>query len=886
MKWWIKEIYQTVRAYSYTHLRKFEFPKSIPLPRTSCAILLLLITTAVFFPADTYGFSVNAGAGQSSLQGFGQFASVIINIFTFLALLILSLVGDLMGTEFITGPEAQEALLPIWRYVRNMVNISAVLMIVYLSFSNLVSNISGDGGGGTWSWQIKDKLPRIIFMLVAVNFSMLGFRLVIDAIHIGSITILSIADTQLESNSAESIDRILTGNKWRRVMKNSNEVKEEQMPNPTTEGETIDKYAEWNREEKANGFIDKIEGKTCEDALQDDILSEDDIKNGKKLWSHARYFNEKSKTYEHDVDSVLVCGSFNEQINSTFCADGLGNDDCFFRIKSDFSFRNQQVKPGNKTSQNLFMAFGVIFMRIEQLPSLAANIDNIFQVIDNTLFSTLMAIMYVIVLASLFFVLIARILVLWLAIAFSPVVIGLSIMGINTPGGGMTEKVITHMLVPLKISAAFAISFVMMSSMIDFKPAGRLGMFEFGPSLSAIAVDEYAIMWQIATVVIFWGAAKWALEGTYADTIVKGIMDSAKTVGEYALKAATVENQVFSLKDGKGVKREISLQGLLDAPKRIASLRLGALENADSEYYRTFVKDTSFKNEAKRYETLAALNKEEYAQQTKDYVKRVGIETISANRKEFIKTIKNKKNQSSQTEGLIIDPIIKEFETNQFTDGVSNQDMADFLNKIVGKNIYTAKDFKNTYDKTKDEKGTATATYNSEATADNKINIGLSGKTHDDKNLSTTNINLNVDEIYNVDQNDNTKQEKAEESKDKVLKIVTDITGEDTNNNTSTNYKTATNFFEVLQQKTPQEVWNNVILPQSAKLNPAIKNMFKYILFDVAQKDFDDKDRDGTLTDTEKERYDAFVKTLNADEKVDEYDYKKDAAEPIDEGDQ
>lgn len=822
-------------------------------PNPKITSLLVIVLLLWFLPAESWANSasslgINTGAAQSPLQGFGQFASVFINIFTFLSLLILSLIGDLLGTDFITGPEAMAALLPIWQYVRNMVNILAVLMIVYLSFSNLVSNLTGDGGGGTWSWQIKDKLPKIIFTLVAINFSMLGFRLVIDAVHMGSIAIFSIADTQLESNSAESIDRILTGKKWRRVMQDPYDIQSAMLPNGSDY-----KYVKYDR----NDFSEKLEDKTCTEAENAKNPTE-----GQKVWMQARFFNEDSKFYEANEDNVLVCGSFTEQINSTFCAEGTSDDDCFFALKSDFSFRNQQLKPGNNTAQNLFMAFGVMFMRIEQLPSLAANIDNLFQVIDNTLFSALMAIMYVIALSALFFVLVVRILILWLAIAFSPVVIGLSIMGIDTPGSGLTEKVVTHLIVPIKIAAAFAISFVMMSSMIEFKPAGRVGMFEFGPALSAIAIDEYAIMWQIATIIIFWKAATWALEGTEADAIVKGIMSSAETVGEYALKASTIESQIFSVKGQDGKDYDLSLQGLLDTPKKIASIKMQELENADNEFYQSFYEDRSLKSMS-RMATIVSKTKEDFSKNMQSQMSSIGLDEFNKDTQKAYSTLNSMADRiENKDDRTYVKSQLEKYKDRIIAGAMRDPEEAARITNQLSNNrtAFTAKDFESTYtdketkteaEKAKEEQQVKVK-YESKAKPDDEIKIAFEGKTHNEEELKET-LKLKVDEVRSGDN---------AASQTEALGFVNKITGE--TEDTGTNRKGTREFFEAIKTKTPQQVWNDVIIPQSSSLHPAIKKMFKFILFDVAQKEFD-TDKDKKLNATEKAKYEAFVKALEAD---------------------
>ncbi|MEM9261923.1 MAG: hypothetical protein AAGA62_19940, partial [Bacteroidota bacterium] len=70
-------------------------------------------------------------------------------------------------------------LTQMWIYVRNIMNIAFVGMILVVAAVNLVT------AGQSSNWSIKAKLGPIILGLVAINFSMLAIRVLVDAVNVG-----------------------------------------------------------------------------------------------------------------------------------------------------------------------------------------------------------------------------------------------------------------------------------------------------------------------------------------------------------------------------------------------------------------------------------------------------------------------------------------------------------------------------------------------------------------------------------------------------------------------------------------------------------------------------------------------------------------------------
>jgi hypothetical protein len=394
---------------------------------------------------------------DEGLEAFAQFLSIVVKIFVFLSLKLLEVGGKVMGTDYITGTEPMEAIRPMWVIIRNLTNIGFVMVLLFLAFGNLFS--FGENG----NWQIKDKLPKVIISLVVINFSLLGFRVVIDAVNVGMVSILSIADTVKEDNTAINLETVFS-------------EKYDEMGSPCTSGTSCKPYGEW--------------------------------------------------------------------INAVLCQEEGSN--CFAK------FDDTKIESGDSEVNNILLAFVVHFQGLKDLVLLAGKTDSGMQVFEQTIFSSVLAIAYIAALIAVFIAMLARIVVLWIALVFSPLIVAAWIMGFSDgKGSELSETVITHLIMPLKIAAAFTVCYVMMSAMMGMEVFQDHGALQAGASLSTLAQGSVGILWKIASIVVFWKAAFWAIEGSAAKGITDKIQTGTQELGKFAAETLSTR-QVFPM--GKGEK--------------------------------------------------------------------------------------------------------------------------------------------------------------------------------------------------------------------------------------------------------------------------------------------------------------------------------------------
>lgn len=148
----------------------------------TAGLLVLVFLSLVVFPK--VGFAEDATASTASasdeiVQQIGAFLTVMFAFLQFLLYPLTMLIAQLMDPDLLIGPDMEAKLLQVWVIFRNWVNIFFVLILVGIAIYNVLG-IAGDGS----NYALKAILPKIVIGLIAVNFSFLAGKVLIDASNV------------------------------------------------------------------------------------------------------------------------------------------------------------------------------------------------------------------------------------------------------------------------------------------------------------------------------------------------------------------------------------------------------------------------------------------------------------------------------------------------------------------------------------------------------------------------------------------------------------------------------------------------------------------------------------------------------------------------------
>ncbi len=423
------------------------FTKSLPL-------VAFAFLVATFFMPEM-AFATNA-ARSPALENFAQTMSALVHILTAATLILLQFMPPLWGTDLITGPDIIAALKPMWMFIRNIMNMVFVIVLLAVIMINLLTS------GESSNWSIKAKLGKIILGLVAVNFSLLAVKVLVDATYVGTIGLLTIADTAIDAKGTKDVQEMM------------------------------------------------------------------DLKVDTKKYTVCK-----------DQSAGKPCTPVRDIINDTFCKSKDPNKDyCLFKVKDKIEV-DQLQDPEKK---NIILAFGVHFMRLESLPILAANSKSIWAVLDNALFSFVMAVAYILALVAVFVVLIVRVVMMWVMILLSPILVTGWVLGWSGDAfQQINGRFWNYLIVPMKVAAVFAFTFVLIATLDAVVPAPQFytEYIEPGAPLKPFWGDEkfkgWQFVWKIFIVVLFWKAVFLALKDIED---VQGVVQGIQNFGSGMAKTA------------------------------------------------------------------------------------------------------------------------------------------------------------------------------------------------------------------------------------------------------------------------------------------------------------------------------------------------------------
>lgn len=237
---------------------------------------------------------------------------------------------------------------------------------------------------------------------------------------------------------------------------------------------------------------------------------------------------------------------------------------------------------------NLAVTMAMQFGQLPYANRIQDSVEGIFQLTFNIIFNLVLFIVYAISFIVLFIVLVARLPVLWLGIALSPLaaltlafppIKGL----IGGEGGDFGKKFVKHAIAPLVIGVSLAIGYIMVSAMKS-DPGVHNGDFavsllDIDPNALITRIDDLQeVLMAAATIAVVWMGVFAAAKDTIAEGVTNTIKERAQDVGKFVAKLPMYA-QVIPYKKGKGV----GLGNILASAERIGQETMQKLRHTTVE---------------------------------------------------------------------------------------------------------------------------------------------------------------------------------------------------------------------------------------------------------------------------------------------------------------
>lgn len=316
-------------------------------------------------------------------------------------------IGALLNNDYVYAGNMGTMLQNIWRVNRNIVNIVFVLILLFLALKQIVK--------GDENTDLKKILPTFAMMLIAINFSWLASKVVLDAAHVVTNITFSIPSA-VKGVMGDKLNEIVvakcgiqqTGNGTGKLIGNCQPTKIYMSPS-------------------AQRIIHAKETECNKDI---------DIK-----------YNE---VYPEGKDPNTKATGYNEIFG-----------------KSIYCWKTMDIGNYSQNTASYFLSFSMA--KVQNL--VQASSEDIGKLAIGSIMAFLIQLVYLVAFACLFIALILRIAALWFFVAFSPFIVLLLFMKSSNlgQGGELANKIgipaFAHWaFAPAMVGAVWSVGFIMVTT--------------------------------------------------------------------------------------------------------------------------------------------------------------------------------------------------------------------------------------------------------------------------------------------------------------------------------------------------------------------------------------------------------------------------------------
>ncbi len=414
-------------------------------------LIIILVLILVLVPATAHAQSIDiSDALTTFLRNLAAFLQTTLLLLQKLLWPVLLMIGGLLGNDLLFSSGMEDRLLSIWVQVRNIVNIGFVVILVGLALINVL-------GIEDEKFSLKSILPKFIIGLIAVNFSFIAMKIVLDVTNVLTVAVFAMP---------ASIETKL--------------------------GYT--------------GLIPDI----GDNFHVDEYLSEMDKDQKKKMLSICRNLFGEAKDYKPPKQdpkkptAEVIC-TVNENKQWQYTQRGI---DYF----NKFNSRNAaMILAIQMMNINQLDEVSNIFVEEKDTKGNVTKVTfDINKLTFNLLFNVILYVVYGSAYVALLAVLLTRLVVLWVLIAVSPVfAIQLVLPNLIGSGGDMKEKFINNTFAPIMIAIPLTIGYMMLDAYKNVA-TDKGAVQVLGNSAKVLQIDASGIgdlqrlVMAIGTVAVVW----------------------------------------------------------------------------------------------------------------------------------------------------------------------------------------------------------------------------------------------------------------------------------------------------------------------------------------------------------------------------------------------
>ena len=415
---------------------------------------------------------------QQTLVDIANKATVIFRIFHPLIFFFTKHISNFLGTDFVFGGNMGTMLQKIWVISRNIVNIAFVVILLFMAIRYIF--------GGDDKTDLKKLLPQFAIMLIAVNFTWLASKVIVDAANVTTNIVFAIPSGVQGALKAANI----------------------QLDNGTCQihpdGSKLDNY----NCRPTNIYYPVSATKVIN-------MTTDQCQNTGATYNGQNY-DTPSTGYQ------LAYGYIDASGNNPLGPDPKQP----YYNTATYCWDNLDISKFDSTNAAYLLTYSMA--QVQNLPMASAT--NLSKLAIGTIFAIIFELVYLVSFAALFVALLFRVAFLWLMVAFSPFIVLMMFMERSTIGKvpEQAKKYISMgaflkwAFAPAEVAGIWAIGFIMITT----GQTATTDLFAKFDAQSSVAAQVYdvnsiflgmnslsQIIWFLMTVMLIWTGTMTVLTG-------------------------------------------------------------------------------------------------------------------------------------------------------------------------------------------------------------------------------------------------------------------------------------------------------------------------------------------------------------------------------------